>query len=85
MLNLIIYFQIFDFNWLQTDFLAKYTQNIAHMEFMTCTGNKSSETILGLHACRFDNLENFGITFWEKPAFMTALLLDIRTGPEAPR
>ena len=36
---------------------------------MTFTGKKSSETILGLHACRFDKLENFGITFWKKPTF----------------
>ena len=36
---------------------------------MTFTGNKSSETILGSHACRFDKLENFAITFWKKLTF----------------
>ena len=36
---------------------------------MVFTGNKSSETILGSHACRFDKLENFAITFWKKPTF----------------
>ena len=36
---------------------------------MTFTGCKSSKTILGSHACRFDKLENFAITFWKKPTF----------------
>ena len=34
---------------------------------MTLTGNKSSWTILGSHACRFDKLGTFAITFWKKP------------------
>ena len=36
---------------------------------MTLTGNKSSETILGSHACRFDKLENLAIIFWKNPTF----------------
>ena len=41
----------------------RYIQNYAHKVLMTFTGNKSSETILGSHACRFDKLEDFAITF----------------------
>ena len=38
---------------------------MTYIVLMTFTGNKSSETILGSHACRFDKLEDFAITFWK--------------------
>ena len=53
----------------KTYFLAKCIQNITYIVLMTFTGNKSSETILGSHACRFEKLENFAITFSKKPTF----------------
>ena len=36
---------------------------------MSFTGIKSAGTILGSHEWQLDKLENFTITFWEKPTF----------------
>ena len=36
---------------------------------MSFTGIKSAGTILGSHEWQLDELENFIITFWEKPTF----------------
>ena len=36
---------------------------------MLFTGIKSAGTILGSHEWQLDKLENFTITFWEKPTF----------------
>ena len=36
---------------------------------MSFTGIKSAGTILGSHEWQLDKLENFAITFWEKPTF----------------
>ena len=38
---------------------------------MSFTGIKSAGTILGSHEWQLDKLENFTITFWEKPTFNT--------------
>ena len=36
---------------------------------LSFTGIKSTGTILGSHEWQLEKLENFAITFWEKPTF----------------
>ena len=52
---------------------------------MSFTGIKSAGTILGSHEWQLDKLENFTITFWEKPTFTLTLenwLQDLGSWPQ---
>ena len=47
--------------------MSRSIQRIASILLSSFTGIKSAGTILGSHVWQLDKLENFAITFWEKP------------------